>query len=186
MAKPAPALQLTYEDYRHLPADGKRYELIAGDLSVTPAPTPRHQLAVGKLHLLLAPFVLAHGLGQILLSPVDVLLADSTVVQPDLIFLAREHLALIGERCVQGAPDLAVEVISESNRRHDEVIKRHLYARFGVAELWLVDPALETVKVYRLEGSAYRHAAELSAEADDRLTSPLFPGLEIAVAEIFG
>jgi Uma2 family endonuclease len=116
---------------------------------------------------------------------VDVLLADSTVVQPDLIFLARENLGRIGESYVQGAPDLAVEVISESNRRHDEVTKRHLYARFGIPEFWVVDPVLETVKVYRLEGAAYRRAAELAAEAGDRLTSPLFPGLEIEIGEIF-
>ena len=86
---------------------------------------------------------------------------------------------------VKGAPDLVVEIGSPSTRRRDETIKRRLYERFGVGEYWVVDPELETIKVYRRTGDRYERVAELFLEHDDRLTSPLFPDLELALSEIF-
>ena len=80
-----------------------------------------------------------------------------------------------------------MEIVSESTRGRDEVAKRHLYARHGVAEYWIVDPVTETVKVYRLEGGGdYLRVAELSLEAGDSLDSPLFPGFSLSLSELFG
>lgn len=108
-------------------------------------------------------------------------------MQPDLLFIAREHLERIEEAYVAGPPDLVVEIVSEATRRRDEVLKRHLYERSGVAELWLVDPVVEAVKVFRrAEAGAFERRLELTAEAGSILTSPLLPGLEIPLVEIFG
>jgi len=108
------------------------------------------------------------------------------VVQPDLLFLSKDRLHLAaGGANIQGAPDLVVEVLSPGTRRTDAVTKRHLYQKYGVTEYWMVDPELETIQIYRLGPGGYRREAELAAEREDVLTSPLFPGLEIVLAEIF-
>jgi Uma2 family endonuclease len=114
-----------------------------------------------------------------------VILSDEDVVQPDLIFVSSERSSIEQDRGIFGAPDLVVEILSESNRKTDEITKRKLYEWAGVLEYWIVDPVLETVKVYRLHGGVYERAAELSAEAGDRLETPLLPGLAIAVSQIF-
>jgi Uma2 family endonuclease len=178
-------LKLTYEDYLHLPEDGKRHELIDGEHYVTPAPIPGHQSIVVNLLRILTSFVHEHRLGRVFTAPVDIVLSEVDVVQPDVLFVARERLDLVTEKNLRGAPDLVVEVLSDSTRRTDEITKRHLYDRYGVAEYWIVDPVLETVKVYRRaeEGLARRH--ELSLERGETLTSPRLPGLEIPLAEIF-
>ena len=179
-------LKLTYEDYLCFPEDGKRHELIDGEHYATATPNLRHQTAVGNLAFELIRFVRPRKFGRVWTAPVDVVLSDNDVVQPDVVFLAKERIILAAEGAnLQGAPDLAVEVLSPATRRTDAVMKRHLYEKFGVQEYWLVDPELEKVEVYRLWDSRYRRAAELSAEGGDVLKSPLFPGLEIVLSEIF-
>ena len=186
MEADARTLKLTYEDYLYFPEDGRRHELIDGEHYVTAAPNLKHQTAVGNLFLELGGFVRARKLGRVWTAPVDVVLSDHDVVQPDIVFLARNRMSLAAEGAnLQGAPDLAVEVLSPATRRTDAVMKRHLYEKFGVQEYWLVDPELEKVEVYRLWDGRYRRAAELSAEGGDVLKSPLFPGLEIVLSEIF-
>jgi Uma2 family endonuclease len=182
----ARSLKLTYEDYLYFPDDGKRHELIDGEHYVTPAPNLKHQTSVGKLHFWLIGFVSPRKLGQVWVAPVDVLLSDHDVVQPDLVFLSKDRMDLAADGAnVKGAPDLVVEILSPATRRKDAITKRHLYEKYGVTEYWLVDPELETVEVYRLTNGRYRREAELSAERGDILTSSLFPGLEIALTEIF-
>jgi Uma2 family endonuclease len=178
-------LKLTYEDYLHLPEDGKRHELIDGDHCVTPSPTPRHQLVLANLVGMLHAYLREHPLGRIYPAPLDVVLSDTDVVQPDLLFLAGGRQDLVTEKNLRGAPDFVVEVLSDSTRRTDEITKRHLYERHGVREYWIIDPVLETVKVYRLTEDGFRREAELSTEAGDRLTTPLLPGLSVALDEIF-
>ncbi len=181
----ATPLKLTYEDYLYLPDDGKRHEIIDGEHYVSPAPKVRHQTILGNLLSILWNFVRQHQLGRVWMAPVDVVLSSTDVVQPDLIFLSAARQHLLTEDNLQGAPDLVVEVLSEATRRKDEVTKRHLYDRFGVAEYWVIDPELETVKVYRRSGEQLVRHAELSLEAKDRLSSPLFPRLEIRLADLF-
>jgi Uma2 family endonuclease len=134
---------------------------------------------------MLYPLARDQHLGEVLPAPVDVVLSSTDVVQPDLIFLSAERRNLFTEDNVQGAPDLVGEILSEATRRKDEVTKRHLYQRFGVAEYWVIDPELETVKVYRRSGEWLERQVELSLEAKDRLSSPLFPRLEIPLADLF-
>lgn len=180
-----PALKLTYEDYERFPDDGKRHELIDGDHHVTPAPSRKHQYISGRLHARLFTFVDERRLGHVYSAPFDVVLSDADVVQPDLLFVSHERMQRLTERGLQGAPDLMIEISSERTRRIDETTKRKLYERFGVREYWVVDPVLETVRVYRQTAGGFANAVELSAEAADRLESPLLPGLELPLAEIF-
>src|SRR5687767_9019422 len=146
---PQTSTRLTYEDYLELPDDGKRYELIAGELILNPAPIPRHQLVAGNLYLAIRNYLDQHDLGKVIGSPIDVVLADDVVLQPDLIIIRRERLSIIGAKNLEGAPDVVIEVLSDGTRRKDEIVKRKLYARYGIAEYWIVDPSVEAVKIYR-------------------------------------
>jgi len=176
---------LTYDDLQALPDDGFRHELIDGEHYVSPAPTPKHQRIALKLTLALGNFIERHESGELFFAPCDVVFSPMDVVEPDLLFIARQRLALVTERNVQGAPDLVIEILSPSTRKVDEGAKRRLYERMGVREYWMADPSRETVRVYRRAGEALRLVAELSAAARDVLTTPLLPGLEIPLREIF-
>ena len=179
-------LKLTYEDYLYFPEDGRRHELIDGEHYVTAAPNIKHQTVALNLAGDLRNFVRPRDLGRVWAAPTDVVLSESDVVQPDLLFVSKARLYLAaGGANIQGAPDLVVEVLSPKTRRTDAITKRHLYEKYGVLEYWIVDPELETVEIYRLIGGAFRREAELSTEQEDVLTTPLLPGLEIALAEIF-
>lgn len=182
--------KLTYEDYLRFPEDGKRHELIDGEHYVTAAPNTRHQTVLLNLVGVLLPFVRRSRLGKLMIAPFDVVLSDFDVVEPDLLFLSSARSDLLTQANLQGAPDLAVEVLSPSTRRTDENAKRHLYERRGVAEYWLVDPEAETVKVWRWTGPVpgegpFERVAELSLESADALASPLFPGLVVPLAAVF-
>ncbi|HEX5761040.1 MAG TPA: Uma2 family endonuclease [Thermoanaerobaculia bacterium] len=177
--------RLTYEDLLALPDDGLRHELIDGEHYVTPAPNLKHQAVVANLTAAIVPFMKRHDLGRLFTAPCDVVFSPSNVVEPDLLFVSRERLGLLTEQNVQGAPDLVIEVLSPSTRKRDEGIKRQLYDRMGVREYWLVEPSFETIEVFRRIEGALRRVAELAAESGDVLTTPLLPGLEIPVAEIF-
>lgn len=185
MATPAYRLQLIYEDYLLFPDDGRRHELIGGEHYVTAAPSEKHQIAAGNLHLDLGMFVRNHGLGRVFFAPYDLVLSDQDVVQPDLLFISHQRGAVAKRQGIAAIPELVVEILSESTRKTDETIKRKLYEWAGMLEYWIVDPVLETVKIYRLNGGVYERVAELSAEAGDRLETPLLPGLVIALAQIF-
>ncbi len=182
----ARSLKLTYEDYLYFPEDGKRHEIIDGDHYTTATPSLKHQSVVGSLAVELLKLTRLRRLGQVWIGPVGVVLSDYDVVQPDLLFLSRDRMDLAADgESIKGAPDLVVEVFSPSTRRTDAITKRNLYQKYGVQEYWLVDPELEVIQVFRLREGTYRREAELSAEQGDILTSPLFPGLEIALTEVF-
>ncbi len=179
-------VKFTYEDYLLFPDDGKRHEIIEGEHYMTPSPTTKHQRILGKLFRILSQFVDERKLGEVLVAPCDVIFSDLDVVQPDLLFVSTEKGHLVTEKNIQGAPDLLIEILSDATRKTDEIIKRKLYERHGVREYWIVDPELETVKVYRTspEGG-YTRAAELAREAGDALTTPLLPHLTIPLTEVF-
>ena len=177
--------QLTYEDYLQFPDDGKRHEIIEGDHYMTPAPRTKHQRISGRLFVALSGFAASHRLGEVFAAPFDVVLSDENVVQPDLLFISAARAGISTEDNIQGAPDLLVEIISETSRKKDEVTKRKLYERFGVQEYWLVDPELEIVKIFKLTQHGYGRASELSKETNDDLTTEFLPGFDCAVSEIF-
>jgi Uma2 family endonuclease len=186
MSSPSPSsLKLTYEDYALFPEDGRRHELVDGEHCVSPAPTLRHQTIVANLLFALRLYLRSRPAGQVFTAPADVVLSVNDTVQPDLLFISNARAAILGDKNVQGAPDLVVEIVSDTTRRMDEITKRKLYERFGVTEYWVVDPALETVKIYRRGGDLFQVPAELTLESRPTLTTPLLPGLGIPLAEIF-
>ena len=182
MVIPNPAIKFTYRDYLHTP-DDRRYELVDGDLILTPAPRRDHQTAQGNLGTALLTFVRDRQLGVVYFAPRDVVLSDHDVVQPDLMFISNQRLHIDTENEVWGAPDLVVEVLSPSTSDRDRTYKRALYARHGVKEYWMVDPDEMSVVVLLLADHGY----ELSASygIGDALTAPTLPGFSISLDQIF-
>jgi Uma2 family endonuclease len=177
--------KLTYEDYLLFPEDRQRHEILDGEHYVTPAPSLGHQRISARLHLKIGGFVLEHRLGEVLYAPADVLLSKYDVVQPDLLFISNERAGIATEANAQGAPDLVIEILSDSTRRRDETVKRDRYERFEVLEYWLFDPQRRVVRAFRRSGAGFLAPQELSAAAGDVLTTALLPGLEIRVSEVF-
>src|SRR5262245_24784220 len=164
---------LTYADYAAIPNDGRRYELHEGEVSVTPAPSPTHQRIIGNLYFVLREHVRRGGLGEVFLSPVDCILSDTSVVQPDLVFLETARLAAVSQRGIEGAPSLVVEVLSPSTLLIDRNVKGQLYARHGIPHYWIADPEARTVEAFELAGPGYRLARTLAgAEAVSLLPFP--------------
>jgi Uma2 family endonuclease len=183
---PASDVKLTYDDFVHFPDDGQRHEIIDGEHYVTAAPNTKHQRVSMNLSGLLWGLVRGHELGEVFAAPFDVLLSDSDVVEPDLVYVSKNRRAdVLTAAHARGAPDIVVEIGSPSTRKRDEIIKRRLYERYGVAEYWVVDPELDEIKVYRLIDGRYTRTAELSLERADTLTSPFFPGLALPLVDIF-
>ena len=177
--------QVTYEDYLEIPNDGRRWEVVDGEPYVSPAPSTKHQTALFQLTHFVSIYLRDHPVGRAFFAPFDVVLGELDVVQPDFLYIRRERLGLLIDNGIKGTPDLVVEVLSESTRRLDEKVKLGLYERCGVEEYWIVDPVLETVKVRRRGEAGFGSPELLAREAGDTLTTPLLPGLEIPLAELF-
>ncbi|HKY19632.1 MAG TPA: Uma2 family endonuclease [Vicinamibacterales bacterium] len=186
MKPSSPGVKLTYEDYVLFPEDGKRHELIDGEHYVTPTPIRKHQAIVTNLSGLIWSYLQQHPIGRVYGAPLDVILSNHDVVEPDLLYISNDRAQrLEPSPWVKGAPDLTVEVGSPSTRRRDETIKKRIYERFGVQEYWIVDPDIDSIKVFRRINDRYERVAELFLENDDVLTTPLLPGLELKLAKIF-
>lgn len=179
------ATKLTYEDYLLVSEDGRRHEIIDGEHFVSPGPNSRHQIVAMNIIFALASFVRPRKLGRVLAPRYDVVLSDVDVVEPDAIFISNARMHLMTKANLRGAPDLAVEVLSESNRRNDEILKKKRYELFGVAEYWIADPELDSVKIYRRAGDAFAPAEIVSTETGGTITTPLLPGFELPIADVF-
>ena len=174
----------TYEEYYNL-ADDQRYEVINGNLLLmVPAPDLWHQDWVSDLHILIKLFVKKHKLGRTFIAPVDVVLDEDNVVQPDLVFVAANNLRIIERRAVFGTPDLLVEMVSPSSVRRDRHEKKELYARFGVREYWIGDAAARSLEILTLK--AGRYELRCAAKKKGKLASLVLPGLEFDLADIQG
>ena len=172
-------MTLTYDEYYVLPDDGKWYEVLDGVLSIRPTPNLKHALVHQNLLFEMHDFAKKSRLGAVYL-PLDVVLSETNVVQPDIIFVSNERKHILTEACVRGAPDLLVEVVFEATRERDEVTKLSLYERFGVEEYWIIDAELETARIYRRRGAKFEEQTTMTGFA-----TPLLPGFEISLAEIF-
>ena len=173
-------VRFNYEDYCLLPED-KRYEIVDGGIHVVPAPSFRHQDLLGNVFAALREFIRKNDLGVVVVAPFDVILSPEDIVQPDLVFISRDRRDIITSRGCEGPPDLAVEIHSPSTASRDRELKRKLYATYGVAEYWLVDPDARTIEVLSLEADGY-HSAGVYQE-NQVLTSSVVRGLELEVAE---
>ena len=174
--------KLTYEDYLKTP-DEERYELLNGALLKSPTPNTAHQSVQAELGWRMARFIREGGLGRLFFAPTDVVLSRTDVVQPDLLFISSARVDIITPANIQGAPDLIVEIHSDSTAERDKSFKRQLYANFDVKEYWLVDPEPATVSVLLLHENAYAEAATYTV--GQTLTSPMLDGLSFNLDDLF-
>jgi Uma2 family endonuclease len=174
--------KLTYEEFRQLPDDGKHYELVHGEVHLSPSRSTKHQLILGNTSVSLGTYVRSARLGVLFCAPLDVCLNPDTALQPDLIFISAERVGIVQENFVAGAPELVVEVVSPSTTVHDRVTKLPIYAEAGVPEFWLIDSQARTVEVLKLQGKKYFVDATLAG--DQVLTSNLFPGWQLPLRDL--
>ncbi len=177
----------TYAEFARLPESGStRHEVIDDELYLTPSPGLGHQRVVKRLVVALHDFVEAHDLGEVFVSPFDVLLGEGDYVEPDVFFVQERHADAVTDRGVEGPPDLVVEVLSPSTEARDRGIKLELYRRYGVPEYWIVDPHEGTVEVWRLGENASE--ARVIGEGRPLRWQPLAGGpvLEIPTDALFG
>jgi Uma2 family endonuclease len=169
--------RVSYADLESWPDDGRRYELYDGEVYVVPSPIPLHQMVSARLYLALEEYTRAHG-GIVLYAPLDIVLTEYDVVQPDLLLFTRERQHLVDPRAVtRHAPDLAIEILSPSTAGNDRGRKLQLLARHGVREYWLVDPEAVALEVYQLAASRYVLASR--ADKGAAIESPLLPALAV-------
>ncbi len=180
---PAGKLVLTYDDYVSFPEDGRRHEVIEGEHYVTPAPRPLHQIVSRNLQLALHNHVAERNLGEVLQAPIDVILDETTIVQPDLVFVAKAQITIITSRAIEGSPQLMIEILSPATARRDRVTKATIYARFGIEHYWIVDPAAKQIEVYELAGGAY-DAAGVYSEGQ-ALVTRLFSDLQLDTSRLW-
>lgn len=174
---------LTAEDLASFPDDGNRYEIIGGQLIVSPSPTPRHQRVSFQLSGALYVFLDRTGLGEGFAAPADVHLSSNDVVQPDILVVLRDNAEIVTQRGIFGSPDLVIEILSPSSTETDFLRKSRLYERHGVREYWIVNPENQMVSVQALDGDRFVIAGEYSR--DDTLTSSVLEGFELALSMLF-
>jgi len=177
------AYRLTYEDWLQFPEDGRRYELIDGELFMSPSPNIRHQRVSRDLEFLLLTYLRRTGKGEVLDAPVGVRLDRNSVLEPDILVVLREHASQVGEQVIDGPPDIVVEVLSPGTARRDVGIKREKYRTSGVPEYWIVDPVHASIEVLVLGGGDYvRHGL---FDRTDTLRSKVLVDFEVARSEVF-
>ena len=176
--------RLTYEEYLKLPEVRARYDIVDGELIMSPRPTTRHQQLLRKVFLILHQFVTEHQIGEVLFAPLDVLIQRQPLRtrQPDLLFVSNERLSILGP-IIDGAPDLVVEILSPSNTRADVESKLADYSRIGVREGWLVSQEARTIEVLELSGGNWTRVGLFGL--GDQVESNVLVGLAFAVDELF-
>ncbi len=171
----------TVDDYQNLP-EGAPLELIHGEFVLSPSPNFYHQDIVSTLLVLLWQFVKQHDLGKVVTAPMDVYLSEQDVLQPDILFIAKDRLHIVRDR-IMGAPDLVIEILSPSNAQNDLWTKRLIYEAAGIKEYWIVDP--DTKRVELSENIEGRFVRFTEAEKQGRVESKVLPGFAFDVSAIF-
>jgi Uma2 family endonuclease len=176
-------IKLGWEEFLELPEDGNRYEILDGELVTTPRPPIYHQIVSGNLTARLDAHVSRNSLGTLLFAPVAVRLDETTIVQPDLLFVAADRAHIVNELSIDAAPNLLIEILSPSTAKRDRTVKAQLYAKLGVDHYWIVDPEAQQIEAFEREGDVYREVAIV--EGDATFSPKLFPGLRIELAALW-
>lgn len=173
----------TYQDYLNLPGDGKRYEVINGELAMVAAPSTFHQTVLINLVNELKNFLNKEKVGKVLCAPIDVKLSDSNVVQPDIIFISQDNSNIITDNNVDGAPDLIIEILSPGTAYYDLVEKKEIHERFEVKEYWIVDPKKHRIEIYQNVNKWFEQNQRLELEGIAK--SLLIKGFEVNLENVF-
>lgn len=177
------SLKLTYEDYVTLPDDGRRHEILDGELAVGPSPSSAHQFVSYELVLALRTFVRARRLGRIWYAPLDLIFEPTVIMQPDIFFVSNARSAIVTKRGVEGAPDLVIEILSESTAARDRGVKKQIYARHRVPRYWLIDVDRQTLEIFALGAADYDLAAKYVGDETARFDVP--DGFELRLGVIW-
>jgi Uma2 family endonuclease len=172
-----PQHKLTYEDYVRLPDDGRRWELFDGEAFMVPSPSPEHQEVVGRLYLQVKSHLDKHGGGRVFMAPLDVVLSETDIYQPDVVFVADADASVITDKHIHGVPTWVVEVVSDPVR--DLRDKREIYMRYQIPEYWAVVPETRGVTVFR-------PGAEAHLVQSRQLSPGVLPHLVVDVLDVFG
>ena len=173
----------TYEMYAALPDDGRRYEVVQGVLIMSPAPEMAHQGVIQRINNYLDERIFSTNRGLVFAGPADVVLSSQKVVQPDVLVLLADHLDQLQEKCIVGAPDLVVEVISPGSVTYDRLVKHNLYEQEGIPEYWLVNLKEQSIEVFVLEMGKYRSLGAFRNE--QAVQSRLIPNETVPVSQFF-
>jgi len=173
----------TYQDYLDLPEDGKRYEVINGELIMVAAPSTFHQSVLINLVNDLKNFLNREKVGKVFCAPIDVKLSDRNVVQPDIIFVSQNNSNIITENNVEGTPDLIIEILSPGTAYHDLIEKKEIYERFDVKEYWIVDPKKQRIEIY--QNINQRFELNQRIELEGTVESLVIKGFKISLESIF-
>ena len=176
------AVRLTYQDYANTP-DDERYELIDGELIMSAGPNLPHLRNQSKLGYYIMQFVNLNDLGEVFYSDADIVLSDTDVLKPDLSFVSKERAHILTYANIQGAPDLVVEILSPPTARRDWGVKRELYAKHGVNEYWIADPANKIVWVMLLKDGVLE--IDQTCYPGDTIASSVLAGFTVKVDDIF-
>jgi len=180
---PAVKEKRTVTDYKLLP-EGAPYQLIEGELVMTPSPTTFHQIISGNIFVKMKDVVKEKNSGAVLYSPIDIYLDDENVFQPDIVFIAKQSRDLIKDDGIHGAPDLVIEILSPSTAYYDLKKKFKIYEKFGVKEYWIVDPEMKSVELFSLTEQG-KFLLNISLSEQGTVKSGILNGFEITLEEIF-
>jgi len=173
--------KLRYEDYERIADDGMRHEIIDGKHHMNPAPNPHHQYLSRRIQFQLYTQIELTGLGQVINAPIDVQLSDHDIVQPDLVIVLSERLSIITATRILGAPNLVVEIVSDSTSKNDRTLKKALYCRSKVPEYWIVDPNQRVIQQFVLGDSEY----ELVGQHSDQVQLHILPDVSVNLSEVW-
>lgn len=179
----APTKAVTYAEYRALPENGKRYEVLEGELYMTAAPVLNHQRVLRTLLGILDRHIQATKWGEILPAPVELYLDKRNFVEPDIVAVSNARRSILREKNIQGAPDLVIEIISPSTARTDRIRKAKLYAKHQIPHYWIVDYADKTLEAFEWSKGGYVLAAAL--EEDQVFEPSLFPDFKIPLQTLW-
>ena len=182
MLQPSPPL-ITRHDYEAMREGPPYYQVIEGDLLMSPSPTTYHQELIGRIFSAIDRFLEKRRLGRVFLAPLDVFLTETNVFQPDVMFVSKDHSSIITAKGIEGAPDLVIEILSPSTAVYDKRSKRKIYARTGVQEFWLVDPEIKQIQIFHLAEDSETPVATHGPKAV--FSSRLLPGLKFKASSIF-
>ena len=171
-----------YDDYVNLP-EGSAYQLINGELIMSPAPNLYHQKILNNILILLNNFNSKINFGDIYPSPVDVYFEEYETYQPDIVFVSKERSQILKETKIEGAPDLVIEILSESSAYYDLKHKKNIYEKYGVKEYWIVDPIDKSVEIY--ENKKEKFDLIEQKKSNGTIKSKILNGLKISIEEIF-
>ncbi len=175
---------LTYEDYARLtPPDSSEYELHNGTIVAMPTPIPLHQEISFELSLLIGFFIKKHKLGKLYTAPMDVKFSPTDTFQPDLLFIMSNRLDIIGEKKIEGAPNLVIEILSDGNTPKEMNYKKYVYETSGVKEYWIINPAKKTLRQYENRENELFMTHEL--ELEDTLQSVVIQDFTFQIKDIF-